>query len=164
MSDPTAKSENDLATEQTGKPEPVSDAAGALVLTPQPTAEAKAEERAEDRAAAKLAARQKKLDESSEQSPFSIVVGQVYDGPLDLLLDLIRKQHINIYDIPIALITAQYLDYLNGLLHFDLHGAVLGINVVELLLIGLAHVQFDLPVKMFAHPGERARAGDCQPE
>jgi segregation and condensation protein A len=34
-----------------------------------------------------------------------------YEGPLDLLLDLIRKQEINIYDIPIARITAQYLDY-----------------------------------------------------
>lgn len=34
-----------------------------------------------------------------------------YDGPLDLLLDLIRKQEINIYDIPIAKITQQYLDY-----------------------------------------------------
>jgi segregation and condensation protein A len=37
----------------------------------------------------------------------------VYDGPLDLLLDLIRKQQINIYDIPIAKITQQYLDYLH---------------------------------------------------
>ena len=35
-----------------------------------------------------------------------------YDGPLDLLLDLIRKQEINIYDIPIAQITQQYLDYM----------------------------------------------------
>lgn len=34
-----------------------------------------------------------------------------YDGPLDLLLDLIRKQEINIYDIPIAKITEQYLAY-----------------------------------------------------
>jgi segregation and condensation protein A len=37
---------------------------------------------------------------------------EVYEGPLDLLLDLIRKQQINIYDIPIARITQQYLDYL----------------------------------------------------
>ena len=37
----------------------------------------------------------------------------VYEGPLDLLLDLIRKQKINIYDIPIAQITRQYLDYLH---------------------------------------------------
>ena len=35
-----------------------------------------------------------------------------YDGPLDLLLDLIRKQEIDIKDIPIAKITQQYLDYM----------------------------------------------------
>jgi segregation and condensation protein A len=35
-----------------------------------------------------------------------------YDGPLDLLLDLIRKQEIDIYDIPIAQITAQYIEYM----------------------------------------------------
>lgn len=38
---------------------------------------------------------------------------EMYEGPLDLLLDLIRKQQINIYDIPIATITKQYLDYLH---------------------------------------------------
>jgi segregation and condensation protein A len=38
---------------------------------------------------------------------------QIYEGPLDLLLDLIRKQKINIYDIPIAQITRQYLEYLH---------------------------------------------------
>ncbi|HET7213740.1 MAG TPA: segregation/condensation protein A [Terriglobia bacterium] len=37
---------------------------------------------------------------------------EAYEGPLDLLLDLIRNQKINIYDIPIAKITRQYLDYL----------------------------------------------------
>src|SRR6185295_5094280 len=36
-----------------------------------------------------------------------------YEGPLDLLLDMIRKQKIDIYDIPIASITQQYLDYLH---------------------------------------------------
>ena len=41
-------------------------------------------------------------------SPLNVHAGQ-YDGPLDLLLDLIRKQQINIYDIPIAQIAAQYL-------------------------------------------------------
>jgi segregation and condensation protein A len=35
-----------------------------------------------------------------------------YEGPLDLLLDLIRKQEINIYDIPIAQITQQYLEFM----------------------------------------------------
>jgi segregation and condensation protein A len=44
-------------------------------------------------------------------SPLNFHLEQ-YDGPLDLLLDLIRKQEINIYDIPIARITHQYLDYM----------------------------------------------------
>jgi len=42
-----------------------------------------------------------------------------YDGPLDLLLDLIRKQEINIYDIPIAQITTQYLEFMQKALEMD---------------------------------------------
>jgi len=44
------------------------------------------------------------------EPPYNIQL-ETYQGPLDLLLDLIRKQEINIYDIPIAGITGQYLDY-----------------------------------------------------
>jgi segregation and condensation protein A len=44
-------------------------------------------------------------------SPLNFQLG-AYEGPLDLLLDLIRKQKINIYDIPIASITAQYMEYI----------------------------------------------------
>jgi len=36
-----------------------------------------------------------------------------FEGPLDLLLHLIKKNEINIYDIPIAVITKQYLDYIS---------------------------------------------------
>ncbi len=43
-----------------------------------------------------------------------------YEGPLDLLLDLIRKQQINIYDIPIASITSQYLEYMQRALELDI--------------------------------------------
>jgi segregation and condensation protein A len=43
-----------------------------------------------------------------------------YEGPLDLLLDLIRKHQINIYDIPIASITAQYLEYMQRALELDM--------------------------------------------
>jgi segregation and condensation protein A len=53
--------------------------------------------------------------------PFSIDLGGVYDGPLDLLLDLIRKQDINIYDIPIAKITAQYLVYVERIKELDVN-------------------------------------------
>ena len=45
-----------------------------------------------------------------DSSPLNFHLEQ-YEGPLDLLLDLIRKQQINIYDIPIARITQQYLEY-----------------------------------------------------
>jgi segregation and condensation protein A len=38
---------------------------------------------------------------------------ETFDGPLDLLLHLIKKNEVNIYDIPIALITEQYLAYLS---------------------------------------------------
>src|ERR1700748_1407677 len=51
--------------------------------------------------------------------PFSVTVGSVYEGPLDLLLDLIRKQDIDIYDIPIAQITAQYLGYVEHIRELD---------------------------------------------
>jgi segregation and condensation protein A len=43
-----------------------------------------------------------------------------YEGPLDLLLDLIRKQKINIYDIPIASITAQYMEYMERATALDI--------------------------------------------
>jgi segregation and condensation protein A len=89
---------------------------------------------AEEKSAAKLAARQKKLTESAEQSPFSIIVGQVYDGPLDLLLDLIRKQDIDIYDIPIATITAQFLAYVNQLKAGDVDVAGEFIYTASLLI------------------------------
>lgn len=43
-----------------------------------------------------------------------------YEGPLDLLLDLIRKQQVNIYDIPIAQITAQYVAYMQKAMELDI--------------------------------------------
>lgn len=45
---------------------------------------------------------------------YSVQIGRVYDGPLDLLLDMIRRQDIDIYDIPIAELTGQYLAYIEG--------------------------------------------------
>ena len=43
-----------------------------------------------------------------------------YDGPLDLLLDLIRKQEMDIHNIPISKITGQYLEYLHQLEQLDI--------------------------------------------
>ena len=52
-------------------------------------------------------------------SPLNFHLDQ-YEGPLDLLLDLIRRQKINIYDIPIASITQQYLEYMQRALELDI--------------------------------------------
>jgi segregation and condensation protein A len=45
---------------------------------------------------------------------------QNFEGPLDLLLHLIKKHEVNIYDIPIALVTSQYLEYLGLMQELDL--------------------------------------------
>lgn len=45
----------------------------------------------------------------------------VFEGPLDLLLHLIKQNKIDIYDIPIALITKQYLEYLEFVKELDLN-------------------------------------------
>jgi segregation and condensation protein A len=73
-------------------------------------------------------------DNEADLSPFSVVVSQVYDGPLDLLLDLIRKQDIDIYDIPIARITAQFLAYVNQLKATDVDVAGEFIYTASLLI------------------------------
>ena len=52
-------------------------------------------------------------DADFEPSPDAYTVTlERFTGPLDLLIHLIRKNEVNIYDIPISLITAQYLEYL----------------------------------------------------
>ena len=48
---------------------------------------------------------------------------EIFEGPLDLLLYLIKKEELNIYDIPITRITAQYLEYLNLMELLDLEVA-----------------------------------------
>jgi segregation and condensation protein A len=70
----------------------------------------------------------------ASESPFAVTVGQIYDGPLDLLLDLIRKQDIDIYDIPIAKITAQYLAYVESLKQLDVNVAAEFIYMASLLI------------------------------
>lgn len=45
----------------------------------------------------------------------------IFECPLDLLLYLVRKDHLNIYDIPIAKVTQQYLEYINLMQLLDLN-------------------------------------------
>jgi segregation and condensation protein A len=67
-------------------------------------------------------------------SPFAVSVTDVYEGPLDLLLDLIRKQDIDIYDIPIARITAQYLAYVEKIRELDVNVAADFIYMAAVLI------------------------------
>ena len=46
-----------------------------------------------------------------------------FEGPMDLLMHLIEKNKIDLYDIPIADLTRQYLDYINTLYQFDIEYA-----------------------------------------
>lgn len=52
-----------------------------------------------------------------EQLKFSL---EVFDGPLELLLHLVSKNKVSIYDIPISLILEQYMDYIEDLKKMDL--------------------------------------------
>jgi len=122
-SDGTSPAESALATESVESSSVAS--APPLVLT-SPAAPAGKP--------AKPAAKPKKPEEEREESPFSVTVGLVYDGPLDLLLDLIRKQDIDIYDIPIAKITAQFLAYVNQLKASDVDVAGEFIYTASLLI------------------------------
>ena len=63
-----------------------------------------------------------------ESSPDAYKVKlESFEGPLDLLLYLIRKNEVNIYDIPIKLITEQYLGYIGLMqeLNLDVAGEFL---------------------------------------
>jgi segregation and condensation protein A len=109
--------------------EAVAEAAAApaqLELIPKPPMD--------EKTAAKLVELQKRRKQAEEESPFSVMVGQVYEGPLDLLLDLIRKQDIDVYDIPIAKITAQFLAYVNQLKASDVDVAGEFIYTASLLI------------------------------
>jgi segregation and condensation protein A len=80
-------------------------------------------------------------------------VGDVYEGPLDLLLHLIRKQDIDIYDIPIGRITAQYLAYVAKLRELDVN--------VAAEFIYMASVLIHIKSKMLL-PRDPAAASDAQ--
>jgi segregation and condensation protein A len=85
--------------------------------------------------AAELAAPAPQASKREENDfPFAVAVSDVYEGPLDLLLDLIRKQDIDIYDIPIAKITAQYLSYVEKIRNLDVNVAAEFIYMASVLI------------------------------
>jgi segregation and condensation protein A len=70
-----------------------------------------------------------------ETDQLKVTLGE-FEGPLDLLLYLIRQEQVNIYDIPVARITDEYLRYLNVMKELDLTVAgdflVMAAQLIEL--------------------------------
>ena len=80
---------------------------------------------------------------------------EVFEGPLDLLLHLIDKNKVNIYDIPIVIITEQYLDYVAGMEREDL-------NVVSEFIV-MAAMLLDIKAKMLLPAEEEEEEEEDDP-
>jgi segregation and condensation protein A len=81
---------------------------------------------------------------------------EIFEGPLDLLLYLIRKDEVNVHDIPIARITQQYLEYLELMKMLDLNIA----GEFVLMAATLMHIKS----RMLLPPSERPEDEDEGPE
>lgn len=75
----------------------------------------------------------------------------VFEGPLDLLLHLIDKNKIDIYDIPIALITSQYMEYIQAMEKSDM-------NVMSEFLL-MAATLLDIKCRLLL-PAEETEEGE----
>jgi segregation and condensation protein A len=87
-------------------------------------------------------------EQTQEQAPYHVQLGELFDGPMDLLVHLVKKNEVDIYDIPIALITRQYIEYLQWMksLNIDVAGEFL------VMAATLAHIKSRMMLP--ASPGE----------
>jgi len=86
--------------------------------------------------------------------PYRVALTDVFEGPMDLLVYLIKKNEVDIYDIPIALITDQYLGYIDLMksLNIDLAG--------EFLVMAATLTQIKSKMLLPIHEGIEADAED----
>ena len=77
------------------------------------------------------------MEQTQDQTPYQVNLGDLFDGPMDLLVHLVKKNEVDIYDIPIALITQQYIEYLGWMksLNIDVAGEFL------VMAATLAHIK-----------------------
>lgn len=73
---------------------------------------------------------------------------QAFEGPLDLLLFFIKRDELDIYDIPIARITKEFLDYIHFMQELDLEGAG------EFILMAAELMQIKVKMLLPREPGE----------
>jgi segregation and condensation protein A len=79
---------------------------------------------------------------------YRVRLDDIFEGPMDLLVYLIRKNEVNIYDIPIALITDQYLEYIDWMksMNIDLVG--------DFLVMAATLTQIKSKMLLPVHQGE----------
>ena len=70
---------------------------------------------------------------------------QAFEGPLDLLLHLIEKNKVDIYDIPISLITEQYLEYIKAMKNQDMDVTSEFLVMAATLLVPMIISSYGLP-------------------
>ncbi|NVL90779.1 MAG: segregation/condensation protein A [Desulfobacterales bacterium] len=77
------------------------------------------------------------MEQRQEQAPYHVHLEDLFEGPMDLLIHLVKKNEVDIYDIPIALITQQYIEYIDWLkaLNIDIAGEFL------VMAATLAHIK-----------------------
>ncbi len=94
-----------------------------------------------------------------ERSPYTFRL-ENFEGPLDLLLHLINKDELNIFDIPIARITEQYLEYLKlmKVLNLDIAGEYL------LMASTLLHIKSKMLLPKPSKEGEEENVEDPRAE
>lgn len=93
--------------------------------------ERRASSRAEEIPAAETAAAP--LEDEADENAYKVTIPS-FHGPLDLLLHLIKKNEVDVYDIPIALITDQFNAYLDTMEELDLEIAADYIYMAALLI------------------------------
>jgi len=85
---------------------------------------------------------------------------EIFEGPMDLLLHLIKKHELDIYDIPIAPITQQYLEYLDLMKSLDME--IAGDFLV--MASTLTHIKSRMLLPPTGEPGEDDEGADPRAE
>ncbi len=77
------------------------------------------------------------MEQTQDQTPYRVSLGDLFDGPMDLLVHLVKKNEVDIHDIPIALIAQQYMEYLEWMrsVNIDVAGEFL------VMAATLAHIK-----------------------
>jgi len=94
--------------------------------------------------------------EALSQHEPCLIKTRLFEGPLDLLLHLIKKNEVDIYDIPIAVITEQYIEYLDLMKELDLQ--VVGEYLVIAAELSLIKSRMLLPKPVIEADEEDPRA------